>query len=285
MIRGDPTAAIKEQWWSLFNDPQLDRLIEVALAENLDVQAPSRGSKKPGRWSTFASGSVSTSWRHCRRRARTNQYRTTPLPGVSLPIIFILPCWMPLRAGFMGKATARDRSGSSAAFVYRICRTSGSARAGEPGRAVLFRPAQPRSPARYRARDLGIPGRIIAFVTKRFEGGVVSELDVQQAESEAAVAAAAVPDLEQQIVQKENELSVLLGRNPEDITRGRGIFEFGDSRGTGWLAFHSACPAPGYSCRRTKPGCRQCANRRCQSSVLSAHLFDRLARRREHGAF
>jgi multidrug efflux system outer membrane protein len=65
----------------------------------------------------------------------------------------------------------------------------------------------------------------LALVTKRFRGGVVSELDAQQAESEAAVAAAAVPNLEQQIVQKENELSVLLGRNPEDITRGRGVFE------------------------------------------------------------
>jgi outer membrane protein, multidrug efflux system len=63
------------------------------------------------------------------------------------------------------------------------------------------------------------------LVTKRFEGGVVSELDLRQAESEAAVAAAAVPNLEQQIVQRENELSVLLGRNPEDIARGRGVFE------------------------------------------------------------
>jgi multidrug efflux system outer membrane protein len=31
--------------------------------------------------------------------------------------------------------------------------------------------------------------------------------------------------LEQQIVQKENELGVLLGRYPEDVTRGRGVFE------------------------------------------------------------
>lgn len=62
-------------------------------------------------------------------------------------------------------------------------------------------------------------------MTKRFEGGVVSELDLRQAESEAAVAAAAVPNLEQQIDQKENELSILLGRNPEDITHGRGVFE------------------------------------------------------------
>jgi multidrug efflux system outer membrane protein len=34
-----------------------------------------------------------------------------------------------------------------------------------------------------------------------------------------------VPNLEQQIVQQENALSILLGRNPEDITRGRGVFE------------------------------------------------------------
>ncbi|MEX0801960.1 MAG: TolC family protein [Candidatus Binatia bacterium] len=65
----------------------------------------------------------------------------------------------------------------------------------------------------------------LELVTKRFRGGVVSELDVQQAQSEAAVAAAAVPNLEQQIVQKENELSVLFGRNPEEMPRGRGVFE------------------------------------------------------------
>ena len=65
----------------------------------------------------------------------------------------------------------------------------------------------------------------LRLVTKRFEGGVVSELDLRQAESEPAVAAAAVPNLEQQIVQRENELSILLGRNPEDIMRGRGVFE------------------------------------------------------------
>jgi multidrug efflux system outer membrane protein len=37
MINGDPNAVINEQWWSQFNDPQLNRLIEIALAENLDV--------------------------------------------------------------------------------------------------------------------------------------------------------------------------------------------------------------------------------------------------------
>ena len=45
------------------------------------------------------------------------------------------------------------------------------------------------------------------------------------AEGEAAGPAGAVPNLEQQIVQQENALSILLGRNPEDITRGRGVFE------------------------------------------------------------
>jgi multidrug efflux system outer membrane protein len=74
-------------------------------------------------------------------------------------------------------------------------------------------------------RTLASREESLELVTKRFRGGVVSELDVQQAESEAAVAAASVPNLEQLIVQQENALSILLGHNPEDISRGRSVFE------------------------------------------------------------
>ena len=44
---------------------------------------------------------------------------------------------------------------------------------------------------------------------KRFRGGITSELDFRQAESEAAVAAAAVPVLAQQVQQAETALAIL----------------------------------------------------------------------------
>lgn len=55
---------------------------------------------------------------------------------------------------------------------------------------------------------------------RQFLGGVVSKLDSLRAEAALAQAAARVPDLERQIVAKENELSVLVGRPAGAIPRG-----------------------------------------------------------------
>jgi multidrug efflux system outer membrane protein len=57
----------------------------------------------------------------------------------------------------------------------------------------------------------------------RFEGGLTSELDYRQAEAEYHRTEAIVQDFERQVSQKENEISVLLGRNPSIINRGQGL--------------------------------------------------------------
>jgi len=51
----------------------------------------------------------------------------------------------------------------------------------------------------------------------------VPESDYRQAESQYETAAAQVPELERQVAQQENFISVLLGRNPGPIARGRDI--------------------------------------------------------------
>jgi len=60
---------------------------------------------------------------------------------------------------------------------------------------------------------------------QRFQGGVISEVDLSQSESEYEDARARIPDLERAIGQTENALSVLLGRNPGPIPRGRPVYE------------------------------------------------------------
>ncbi len=60
----------------------------------------------------------------------------------------------------------------------------------------------------------------------RFQGGVISELELSQVESEYASALAAVPQIEASIAQSENALAVLLGNNPGPIERGREIDQF-----------------------------------------------------------
>lgn len=54
---------------------------------------------------------------------------------------------------------------------------------------------------------------------------MTSKLDADQFEAERANAAARAAELERQMVQKENQISVLLGRNPHRIPRGKSLTE------------------------------------------------------------
>src|SRR5215469_4457648 len=55
--------------------------------------------------------------------------------------------------------------------------------------------------------------------------GINSLLDVRQSEQLVYTAAAEVPDLERQITQEENAISILLGQNPGDVPRGLKLTE------------------------------------------------------------
>ncbi|GJL56476.1 MAG: RND transporter [Nitrospirales bacterium] len=60
----------------------------------------------------------------------------------------------------------------------------------------------------------------VRIASARLKRGITSRLDADQFEAERANAAARVAELERLMIQKENELSVLLGRNPTEIERG-----------------------------------------------------------------
>ncbi|HEY5973211.1 MAG TPA: efflux transporter outer membrane subunit, partial [Geobacteraceae bacterium] len=60
----------------------------------------------------------------------------------------------------------------------------------------------------------------LKIFTDRFEGGLISELELVQIKSQYEEALATIPQFEKAITQQENGLSVLLGRNPGPIKRG-----------------------------------------------------------------
>jgi len=63
-------------------------------------------------------------------------------------------------------------------------------------------------------------GQSLDLFTKQQSGGIASDLEVARASAAMASAAAAIPEIEQQIRTIENRLSFLLGRNPGPIKRG-----------------------------------------------------------------
>ena len=59
----------------------------------------------------------------------------------------------------------------------------------------------------------------------RLDHGVATKLDVLQAQQVLDTANAAIPELERQIAQEEDAISILLGNYPQDIARGIPLVE------------------------------------------------------------
>jgi multidrug efflux system outer membrane protein len=65
----------------------------------------------------------------------------------------------------------------------------------------------------------------VKLTTLRLQHGVATKLDVLQAQQVLDTANAQVPDLERQIAQEENAISILLGNYPQDVPRGLPLIE------------------------------------------------------------
>ena len=65
----------------------------------------------------------------------------------------------------------------------------------------------------------------VKLTTLRLQHGVATKLDVLQAQQVLDTANAQVPDLERQIAQEENAVSILLGNYPQEVPRGLPLIE------------------------------------------------------------
>ena len=74
-------------------------------------------------------------------------------------------------------------------------------------------------------RSMAAYGESVELFEKQHAYGQVSLMNVEQARTQYETAAAKVPQIELAIVQTENALSLLLGRNPGSIARGRTMQE------------------------------------------------------------
>jgi outer membrane protein, multidrug efflux system len=65
----------------------------------------------------------------------------------------------------------------------------------------------------------------VKLTNLRLQHGVATKLDVLQAQQTLDTANATIPDLERQIAQEENAISILLGNYPQAVPRGRPLVE------------------------------------------------------------
>jgi len=74
-------------------------------------------------------------------------------------------------------------------------------------------------------RTLKTYGESVKLFELQFKHGQVSQMTVEQARSQYQTAATAIPQIESQISQVEDGLSILLARNPGSIMRGKSILD------------------------------------------------------------
>ena len=72
-------------------------------------------------------------------------------------------------------------------------------------------------------RTVQVNDETIRFYQTRLTGGVSNRLEVDQAIANRSRTAATIPDLERQIAIQENQINLLLGRNPGPIPRGTAL--------------------------------------------------------------
>ena len=222
---GDGPSIANLPWWELLKDSELQKLVRIALQENKDLQR--------------AAATVEE------YQARALIAKTDYAPGASITgnapsfgrkTIFLFPGFAnPFNYYLQGSlAWELDVWG-------RIRRSNEAARADlfareENRRAVVLQLVSGVAEAYFDLlqydRQLDIAKRTlqsweesVRIAQARLRQGLSSKLDADQFEAERANAAARAAELERQKIQKENELSVLLGRKPFTITRGRSLGE------------------------------------------------------------
>ena len=214
-----------DEWWRLFNDPLLDRLIDAALAENRDLKIAAARVLE-----ARANVVVTRSLQFPELSAQAAATRTraanggSTSPGVSFigenyrlqgDVSFELDLWGKLR-----RATEAARADLLATrYAREVTRLALISAVG----SGYFNLRSLDLQLVIAERTLGSREEALSLTQKRFNGGVVSELDVRQAEAESQVARAIIPDLQRQIVFQQDALSVLLGRYPNEIERGKTI--------------------------------------------------------------
>lgn len=211
-------------WWRHFKDPVLEELIRIALEENKDLKISSaRIEEYQARYAvTRAEQFPQIGAEASGTRSRAPSIGTPP-----------------------GQAALSNNFQIAALLSYEVDLFGRLRRATEAARAELLGTeegrrtvvlnlvtAVAREYVRLRSLDqqLAISRRTLAtraeslrIAKLRLQAGLTSELDMRQAEAEYQATALQIPALETAIAQQETAISLLLGRNPNAIARGRAL--------------------------------------------------------------
>ena len=208
-------------WWRQFKDPVLDSLIDEALARNLNVKIAAANIEQAAavltqtRAALYPQAGYGATTSGQRKSEKVGSiYANDVLAGASWEI----DLWGRIRrqseaARAQVLASEEARRGVILSLVSSVASGYLQLRALDEQLAIAT-----RTRAAY--------AESVKLFDLQFKYGLKSRMTVEQARTQYETAAAVVPQVESQIAQAENALSVLLGRNPGPIQRGTAIANF-----------------------------------------------------------
>jgi multidrug efflux system outer membrane protein len=222
----DAADTANTRWWELFDDQVLDQLIDTALNANKDVRiAAARVEEFAARVDIFRAGyfpQIGYDGQATRNRVSREAYGGTSLSArkynnytAAASLGWELDLWGRIRnATEAARAELLAQEENRRAVILSL--VSAVATSYVTLRQLDRQLEVSKETLTSRAESLRL------FKLKR-KGGVVSDLEVAQVRTEYEQAAAAIPPIEREIALTENALSILLGRNPGAIPRGKSI--------------------------------------------------------------
>jgi len=217
----DSGAALR--WLDLIQDSVLRQLVDTSLRENRDMRTAlavidefraqyraTRGALVP---ELTANGQAGRS----RAVFGTFGAQTFDVYKATADLSWELDLWGRIRRGTSAArsdlaAREEDRRALQLSLIGDVATAYFDLRAADLNLAIARRTLDSRR-------------QTLALARRRLDQGLISELDVRQFEADVASPAASVADFERQVAQQENALSVLVGRNPGAIARGRALTE------------------------------------------------------------
>jgi multidrug efflux system outer membrane protein len=220
------------EWWKVFKDERLQGLVRTALTQNYDLRdavarvEAARANLGITRSNQFPNADAS-GYVQANRLSRNG----------SLPLS---QAFVPSQNRGFGDATLNLLS-FEVDLWGRLRRATEAARANllgaeENRKAVVTTLVSQVATSYFSLRELDAELEIslhtlttrqesLDLIKTRQSGGVATLLDLRQGEQLVYTAAETIPTLEQQIEQTENQISLLLGKNPGEVIRGRSLTE------------------------------------------------------------
>jgi len=221
---GQENAALSAAWWRSFSDPALDRLVDKAIAGNMDLAiAASRIEEARAQF----------------RQTRAQQMPQVDLAGGGGPQRIVNP---------FGIGTDQVAGQAQLAISYDLDLFGRLAQASEASRASLLATQAGRDTVRLAIVSAAVQGYFglrmldarlavleetaearrsaLHLASRRASVGYAPLLDQRQAEAELQAADALIPATKLAIRRQENALSLLTGALPGPIERGHALAEF-----------------------------------------------------------